>query len=116
MVDHPSEFGAYILIRAEEARIYFSTQNRVGLRSSPAMMEVDALIEKDLATGWQLQGHLHNHPFDFNHPVHFMGGPSPSISDVEAYQDRIARWGLKQAWVTNGFHTIELEARDLERL
>lgn len=113
MLQQPSEFGAFILRspldqKPERLKIYYSTQDRPGLRMNAQMM---GRIERDRQAGWRVWSHLHNHNFFLSAQDPF-ASPSPSKTDVEFARRLQHSLGLEQMWVTNGFHTLHFNRRD----
>ncbi|MFL5812701.1 MAG: hypothetical protein ACJ763_03920 [Bdellovibrionia bacterium] len=117
MIEQPSEFGAFILKNTDASypklKIYYSTFDRPGGKVSQT---VTSLIESDLASGWILWRHLHNHNFLFQNSISIMGGTCPSRPDLQLYLDLIRTYGLKSASVTNGFETADLTPADFIKL
>lgn len=74
---------------------------------------IDRMIEKDLKSGWTLEVQLHNHPFQLNNQFGDIAGTViPSGSDLKLYRELYKKWGLKEAWITNGFHTGKYKEKD----
>jgi hypothetical protein len=117
MIEQPSEFGAFILKSTDsthpQLKIYYSTFDRPGGKISPI---VTSLIENDLANGWVLWRHLHNHNFMFQNSISVMGGTCPSRPDLQLYLDLVRTYGLQSAAVTNGFDTNEMTRADFIKL
>lgn len=117
MIEQPSEFGAFILRNSDavpaKLKIYYSTRDTPGGKIDPVMMD---LIDADLASGWILWRHLHNHNFFFQGQVSVMGGVCPSKPDVSLYLDFLKSRELRSASITNGFDTIDLSPDDFRRL
>ncbi|MRG94945.1 hypothetical protein [Polyangium spumosum] len=125
MIEHPTEFGAYILRGQGRVRVYFSGADRVGgkLRG-----EVKARVVADIGRGFAPVAHLHNHPFLFDREPgdrmwttedtvnNHEGGVAPSLTDVQAYRGMREEFGLQGAWVTNGLDTAHFEAADFDVL
>ena len=125
MLEHATEFGAFILRRAGVVRIYHSGADRVGqkLRS-----EVTDRVRADVAQGFEFVAHLHNHPFLFDRQPgdrlwttpetvgDVAGAVAPSTNDVRVYQQYASELRLQQAWVTNGLDTLRIRAADLGKL
>ncbi|WP_437644890.1 hypothetical protein [Sorangium sp. So ce362] len=125
MIEHPTEFGAYILRGEARVRVYYSGADRVGgkLRG-----EVKERVVADLGRGFVPFAHLHNHPFLFDRVPgdrmwtteetknNYEGGVAPSLTDVHAYRGMRDDFGLRGAWVTNGLDTAHFEAADFDVL
>ncbi len=108
-----TEFAALILTRGTELKIYFSS----GFATSPpTITKFEDRLTVDLKAGWSLLTLLHNHIFFFkNAPGDIAGTTIPSGADVDTFLDYAQRFGLKEAWITNGIDTITLTASEFER-
>jgi hypothetical protein len=125
MLEHPTEFGAYVLRGHGRVRVYFSGADRVGLKLRG---EVSERVAADVARGFAPVAHLHNHNFMFDRvpgdrmwttqeTVDDVGGTlAPSMTDVQAWRRMRAFFGLQGAWVTHGLDTARYTAEDFERL
>lgn len=117
MIEQPSEFSAFILTKADatqsKLKIYYSTFDRPGGKVSSLVTE---LLETDLANGWTLWRHLHNHNFFFQNSISVMGGTCPSRPDLQLYLELVRNYGLQSAAVTNGFDTNEMTGVDITLL
>jgi hypothetical protein len=69
MLEHPTEFGAYILRGHGRLRVYVSGGDSVG---GKLRHEVRDRVVADVANGFEPVAHLHNHPFMFDRKP---GGP-----------------------------------------
>ena len=70
---------------------------------------------RDVADGWQLAVHLHNHTIQQRAGRPALGTPCPSTSDVGLLRGVAADLGLASVWVTNGMYTAEVPAGALAR-
>lgn len=125
MLEHPTEFGAFVLRGHGRVRVYLSSADRVGQRIRGQVTE---LVQADTAAGFHLLAHLHNHPFLFDREVgdrmwtveatrqDVAGALAPSMTDVQFYRNLRASHGLQEAWVTNGLHTSRFLAGELDTL
>lgn len=125
MLEHPTEFGAFVLRGQGRVRVYLSSDDRVGQR---IRRQVTELVQADTAAGFHLLAHLHNHPFLFDREVgdrmwtvegtrqDVAGALAPSMTDVQFYRNLRASHGLQEAWVTNGLHTSRFQAGELDAL
>jgi hypothetical protein len=125
MLEHPTEFSALVLRGAGAVRVYLSGADRVGQR---IRQEVLSRVRDDLARGYTLILHLHNHPFLLGRRVgdrmwtteetveDVAGGLAPSLTDVQLYRSLRNDLGLQDAWVTNGLDTGRFDAADFARL
>lgn len=125
MLTHPTEFGALILRSAGRVRIYLSSDDLVGQRFRGTISD---LVRADIASGYRLVAHLHNHPFLFNRVVgdrmwtlegtvgDVAGAVAPSMTDVQFYRNLRASLGLAEGWVTNGMESAHVVARDFDAL
>jgi hypothetical protein len=125
ILEHPSEFGAFILRGRGRIRVYFSSFETVG---GKVRREVNDRVRADGGSGFEVIAHLHNHTFMFDRvPGDRMwtipetvadvgGGLAPSTTDVHFYRNMREDVGLRGAWVTNGLDTARFEASDFDRL
>lgn len=125
IIEHPTEFGAFILRAPGRVRVYFSSLDRVGGKIRRAVTE---RVSADAASGFEVVAHLHNHSFLFDRvPGDRMwttpetvadvgGGVAPSTNDVHFYRSAREEEGLRGAWVTNGLDTGRFGASDFDRL
>ncbi|KYF87139.1 hypothetical protein BE17_05035 [Sorangium cellulosum] len=125
MLEHPTEFGAFIVRGGGRARIYFSAADRVGQRLRDVVID---LVTADVRRGGVLVAHLHNHPFLLGRaPGDRMwtteatrddvaGALAPSATDVQFYRRLRDSIGLPAAWITNGLDTARFSAAAFEVL
>lgn len=125
MLEHPTEFGAFVLRGHGRVRVYLSSDDRVGQR---IRRQVTELVQADTVAGFHLLAHLHNHPFLFDREVgdrmwtteetreDVAGALAPSMTDVQFYRNLRASHGLQEAWVTNGLDTARFQAGEFDRL
>jgi len=126
MVEHATEFGAFVLRRGDRVRLYVSSMDRVGQKIRP---EVTDRVRADVASGYRLVAHLHNHPFLTGRRIgdrmwttaetlnDVAGALAPSLTDVQFFTDMVADGlPLEGAWLTNGLDSIRIAARELGAL
>lgn len=125
MLEHPTEMGAYVLRAPGRVRVYHSSADRNGQK---LRHEVTERVQADLASGFTLVAHLHNHPFMLDRKVgdrlfttatnvdDVGGALAPSTNDVQAYRNLHGSLGLQGAWITNGFDSFHMRAEELDRL
>jgi len=125
MLEHPTEFGAFLLRGHGRVRIYLSSADLVGQRIRDTITK---LVEGDIAAGFQVVAHVHNHPFLFDRHVgdrmwtlkgttgDVAGALAPSMTDVQLYRNLRRSCGLREAWVTNGFETARFRADEFDTL
>ncbi|KFA91945.1 hypothetical protein [Archangium violaceum] len=125
MLEHPTEFGAYILRGHGRLRVYLSGGDSVG---GPLRHEVSDRVTEDTANGFEPLAHLHNHPFMFDRKVgdrtyanedsvkDIGGALAPSLTDVQAWRNMREGFGLKGAWLTNGLDSLHYTSEDFDRL
>lgn len=123
MLAHPTEVGAYVLRGHGRLRVYVSGADRVGMKLRG---EVSERVEADVARGFVPVAHFHNHNFMFDRvpgdrmwttpeTVDDVGGTlAPSLTDVQAYRQMRAAFGLQGAWVTNGLDSARFTAEDID--
>jgi hypothetical protein len=103
----PTEFASIVMRSPDRSRlrIYFYTINQDGIgRASP--VTDPALRDRD--AGWTMELILHPHTFHPGQPD-LNGVVAPSIPDADLAFNLLDA-GLKQAWVTNGIHTVRIPA------
>jgi hypothetical protein len=106
---YKTEFQAAVLQHASSGKlkIYFLSGLSIG---APAIDPVLDLLSKDVADGWEMVFHLHNHPFLFNNLGGDIAGTVvPSDGDVGVYSKLRSAFMLQQAWITNGFDTLRVD-------
>jgi hypothetical protein len=125
MLEHPTEFGAYVLRGQGRIRVYLSGADRVG---GKLRAEVRERVMADVKRGYSPVAHGHNHNFMFDRrpgdrmwtteeSVADVGGAlAPSLTDVQAWRGMRERFGLQGAWVTNGLDTARYAAEEFDRL
>jgi hypothetical protein len=125
MLEHPTEFGAFVLRAPGRVRVYLSSADLVGQKIRPI---VTKRIEADRSTGFRLFTHVHNHPFLFDRKVgdrmwtleatkgDVAGALAPSMTDVRFFRNLRESQGLEEAWVTNGLESARFRAREFEAL
>jgi hypothetical protein len=109
------EFQALILHSPGLFRVHYTRASKDG--SWPMAKKSRELAARDLAAGWKLYAHLHNHPFFPENPHGDLAGtPVPSDDDSELYRE-LAVWGrLERAWLTNGLNTLEVPVAEFPRV
>jgi hypothetical protein len=70
---------------------------------------------RDVADGWRLAIHLHNHTIKKRGDRPALGVPAPSTSDVQFLRHVRDDLHVESVWVTNGFYTAEVPASALDR-
>jgi hypothetical protein len=125
MIDHPTEFGAFVLRRDGRVRVYMSSADLVGQRLRSAVTE---LVKADVTAGFALIAHIHNHPFLFDRNVgdrmwtteatqaDVAGALAPSMTDVQLYRNLRSTMGLREARITNGLQTSRFAAAEFDTL
>ena len=126
MVEHATEFGAFVLRRGDRVRLYVSSMDLVGQK---IRRELTDRVRADVASGYRLVAHLHNHPFLTRRRVgdrmwttaetldDVAGALAPSLTDVQFFTNTIADGlPLEAAWITNGLDSIRIARRELGAL
>jgi hypothetical protein len=105
----PSEFAALILRQPTRhaLRVYVGRSDAM---YPPREVYGTDQLPADLAAGWQLVAHLHNHTIRNLHGAPALGVTVPSTNDVQFLRGLAADAHLPAAWVTNGVYTIEIPA------
>ena len=106
LIDHPTEFIAFLLSKGDSNLLYYFTSNIAGVRG---FGDIHGQLEKMLALGWQLEFNLHNHNF-FVSSENLRGGISPSTADAGLFQTEFKHYSLRKALITNGFETTEIDS------
>lgn len=116
MYTHPTEFLSYVLERADTLKIWYYTVDQPGVRRLARLHEP---LERDLEDRWGVVTVIHNHNF---FPMAaaagdaLLGGVAPSVTDVQYLRSMRGPLRLTSATITNGFHSVELAIRELDRL
>ena len=108
----PTELVATVLRRDAMMRIYFGASD--AMFPPKAVYGLDE-ARADVANGWRLIIHLHNHTLQKRAGKPALGAPSPSTSDVELLRGLAEELHLERVWVTNGMFTGEVPASALGR-
>ncbi|MEO0558886.1 MAG: hypothetical protein AAF170_11955 [Bacteroidota bacterium] len=115
-LEHPTEFLASILRKTVDGqprlRVYVGAGDEL---FPPKSVYGFDQVERDVADGWTYAVMLHNHTIQDAGGQMRLGVPAPSISDVQLLNSLIGRFGLEEAWVTNGLYTVEIRAADMGR-
>jgi hypothetical protein len=101
-----TEYSAYVMTKpdSELALIIIYTQVNNGTNS---ITQISNLVEGYRKQGWNLESHIHNHPFFFKNPYGDIAGTiMPSGADVTSYQEMGEDLKLRSAIITNGFESF----------
>lgn len=110
-----TEFGALIFQKEGESKTLALVKSE--RMAAVNLREYVPQIEELLKNGWQLFSMLHNHPFLFNNPLgDYSGVTMPGDPDVISFREYKERFRLQNAWITNGFDSIELKSEEFERI
>ena len=101
-----SEFSAKILKspNGKKLRAYVKG-GRTGIVGVTKSAILEKLIRKDLKRGWKRLIDLHNHPLALNPKYGDYGPLSPSLSDIQNYQNEKP----EEAIITNGIDSFVME-------
>ena len=125
MLEHPTEFGAFVLRGNGRVRMYVSSMDLVGQK---IRHEVTDRVRDDASHGFAVVAHLHNHPFLFDRHIgdrmwttpdtlgDVSGALAPSLTDAEFFANTAAEIPLEGAWITTGLASIRILAADFPRL
>jgi hypothetical protein len=115
----PVEMGAYILERRvgsnTQLRAYVKTQKQSDV-TGISLSDLDARLNADLAAGWQLRAHMHNHPLSPDGIYDIAGTVIPSTPDSNTYRALRDQKGLREAWITNGVDSALYLASEFDEL
>lgn len=112
LFSHPTEFHGFIATHdsLNLVRVFFASSDQPW---PPKPGIVITELEKALDQGWKLTYHLHNH---YNDPEDdYVGVLAPSLPDAQYFKALRSRFDLQNALVTNGFHTVEIKASELDQ-
>ena len=113
------EFGAYLLKKPQGSLVRLYVQMNHADAILPVSAQIEQRIHSDLGEGFQLESHLHNHPFRADWRRGDWGGTTvPSgekgrFGDFSAYERMVSLFQLKEARITNGIHTLRVSAKSL---
>jgi hypothetical protein len=113
MFSHPTEFHGFLAKNDQEKkiRVYFASSDT---EWPPKPTVIIAALEKEMDRGWRLAGHLHNH---YCKKVDdYIGILAPSLADAQYYKYLKEKFNIDKAFITNGFHTVEINKNDFEKL
>jgi len=112
LLSHPTEFHAFILINDSSnlVRVYFAASDQPWPPKPIVILEA---IKNDLNYGWTLNYHLHNHyePMSNN----YLGILAPSMTDAQYFLFLSEEYNLKNALITNGYHTVEIKRKEFKK-
>jgi hypothetical protein len=117
MLTDPTEFVAVFMQNVDSRlRVYFVTDDINGLRKLKPLFDA---IQSDLNAGWHMIGNLHNHSFfldniNLDEKHHPQGVLSPSASEITIFEIMRSNFQLESAFITNGFNTISISAKDFQ--
>ena len=102
----PTEFASIVLQSEGLLRIYYYTVNADGIgRADP----ITGPALRDVKAGWKTLFILHNHNFHPGKPA--INGPlAPSGADAQLSNNIRDEFGLPEARITNGLHTVRIPA------
>jgi hypothetical protein len=113
LLSHPTEFHGFILLHdsLNIVRVYFASSDQPWPPKPTIILES---LKNDLKMGWTFKYHLHNHyePKSNN----YLGILAPSTSDAQYFSFLSEEYNLKQAIITNGFHTVEVQSEEFQKL
>lgn len=111
-LDYRHEFLAHILKRPEtEDFLILFTPGDIGVVNSHP--DTEMLLSKYIREGFDFVAHFHSHPFLLDQED--IGAvPVFSTVDIRVLRDLSKRLPLREAWVTNGFHSLKIQVEDLD--
>jgi hypothetical protein len=125
MLEHPTEFGAFVVRGHGRVRVYLSSADLVGQKIRDTITK---RVQADASAGFRLVTHIHNHPFLFDRKVgdrmwtleatkaDVAGALAPSMTDVQFYRNVRKGLGLQEAWIMNGLNTSRFHAGEFDVL
>ncbi len=113
LLSHPTEFHGFILLHdsLNIVRVYFAASDQPW---PPKPNVILSAVKNDLKTGWTFKYHLHNH---YEPKANrYLGILAPSMTDAQFYLFLSEEYNLKNAIITNGFHTVEIQREEFQKL
>lgn len=114
-----TEFGLNVLKgpRGDLILIFISNSEDATVPNSGIR---EKILKKYLAKGYKYKIHIHSHPFIFDNGGRDIGGtilPSgiDGFGDVPVYLKEKKNFKLENAWITNGFNTLRIQAADFDK-
>jgi hypothetical protein len=113
LLSHPTEFHGFILLQdsLNIVRVYFAASDQPWPPKPNVILED---LKTDLKNGWTFKQHLHNH-YEPKANL-YLGILAPSMTDAQYYLFLSEEYNLKQAIITNGYHTVEIQKEDFQKL
>lgn len=111
-----TEFSAHVLTKfdSDQALVVLYTQLNNGTVSNSV---ISNLVEGYRKQGWNLESHIHNHPFFFKNAYGDIAGTVlPSSADLKSYLSWSESYRLRSAIITNGFQSFVLYRNEFDRL
>jgi hypothetical protein len=109
LLSHPTEFHGFILLHdsLKLVKVYFAASDQPWPPKPNVILKA---LKNDLKMGWTFKYHLHNH---YEPKANrYLGILAPSITDAQYYLFLSEEYSLKQAIITNGFHTVEIQQKE----
>lgn len=113
LLSHPTEFHGFILVNdsVKHVKVYFAASDQPWPPKPNIILNA---LKKDLKMGWIFKNHLHNH---YEPKLNrYLGILAPSITDAQYYLFLSEEYNLRQAIITNGFHTVEIQKEEFPKL
>lgn len=113
LLSHPTEFHGFILFHdsLKLVKVYFAASDQPWPPKPNIILKA---VKNDLQKGWTFKCHLHNHYEPKSN--HYLGILAPSMTDVQYYLFLTEEFNLEQAFITNGFHTVEIQKGEFPKL
>lgn len=113
IVSYPTEFHAFIAFNEvqQKYRVYFAASDQPW---PPNPAPLFKQLDQDVKNGYRLKYHLHNHNESSSND--YLGILAPSLADAQYFKMLAEEYNLEKALITNGFHTVEIEPKDFNKL
>lgn len=113
LIQHPTEFHAFILTQSQnkKVRVYFGASDQPWPPNPKVLISA---MEQDIANGWRLKYHLHNHYESADKG--YLGILAPSLADAHYYKMLVENYQLETALITNGYHTVAIHSTFFDQL
>jgi hypothetical protein len=108
-----TEFSAYILEKEGQRLVHVQTMVQSFVADDDFFADK---VEPDIAAGFRLIAHLHNHPFFFQNKSGDVAGTLvASGPDCRFFLSLMADHPGMKAIITNGFHSNEFSLEEVQR-
>jgi len=115
-VKHPTGFLSAVLRKTDASgtrlKVYYGASDE--MHPPKAVYGIEQ-AKADVAAGWTFWMLLHNHTPTGEGGRHAVGSPAPSRPDAQFFKILHAKYGLREAWITNGYFTGVIPAENFDK-